>query len=562
MKTIKIFILFVSTGLLLQPVLAQKKIVKGRVVDATYHTPVPYAALYIEGMPIGTVADNAGEFSLAIPDSLFESFSGSLSQHRLVVARERFAVRHLPLSGLLADDVDLKAQSSAGISDKHQGGRVQIALVRDNYEERIRTIQNNLMRNKGGQFKVFLTEATKFVSDEWIPLGNRETNKFDLGEIQNIPSHNPNEGMRLRLGFASNARLNPQFFIRGYVAYGFKDQELKYRGEAIYSFIPKAYHEDEFPINNLRVAYEKDLYSPGDMHPYVLNRQILFIYKRSHNEATYRNFAEVNYEREYKNGFAHIFRLRRSRFVPQGDLEFDRMSDVGESTNVDALRTTELSLLLRYKSGEAYDQLKRKRIPLDLTSPVFFLSHTIGMKDFFGGDVSFHRSEFSAQKRFILGSAGHIDAVGEVMKIWDKVPFPLLVYPNQRYRHQIENKFFFLNRSLEFMADEQYTLRMVFVANNFLLAKIPLINGLRIRELLSFRAAYGRLSDKNNPTLSPEGLYRFPSVSHLYDNTPYIEGTIGVTNILGLLRLEYVHRFTYRDHPDAVLGAFRVEVTL
>ncbi|WP_352423700.1 hypothetical protein [Proteiniphilum sp.] len=46
------------------------------------------------------------------------------------------------------------------------------------------------------------------------------------------------------------------------------------------------------------------------------------------------------------------------------------------------------------------------------------------------------------------------------------------------------------------------------------------------------------------------------------DNIPYIEGTIGITNILGLLRVEYVHRFTYRYHPNALRGAFRVDVTL
>lgn len=41
-----------------------------------------------------------------------------------------------------------------------------------------------------------------------------------------------------------------------------------------------------------------------------------------------------------------------------------------------------------------------------------------------------------------------------------------------------------------------------------------------------------------------------------------MEGTIGITNILGLLRVEYVHRFTYRDHPEALLGKVRVDVTL
>lgn len=111
------------------------------------------------------------------------------------------------------------------------------------------------------------------------------------------------------------------------------------------------------------------------------------------------------------------------------------------------------------------------------------------------------------------------------------------------------------------MADEQVTIRTTFVGDNLLLAKVPLLDRLGLRELLSLRASYGRLSDKNDPERTQE-LYRFPALSHRYGDTPYMEGTIGITNILGLLRVEYVHRFTYRDHPEALLGNVRVDVTL
>ena len=57
-------------------------------------------------------------------------------------------------------------------------------------------------------------------------------------------------------------------------------------------------------------------------------------------------------------------------------------------------------------------------------------------------------------------------------------------------------------------------------------------------------------------------LYDFPERSFEYGSVPYIEGAIGVTNILGLVRIEYVHRFTYRDHPEALLGKIRFDVTL
>lgn len=519
----------------------QEKLYKGRVLDAKYHTPVAYTAVYIQNTRYGTVANNIGEFSFTAPDSL--------NNVQLVIARTEYKLQYLDVDNQLDDEY-------------------LIALIPDDFEQRSKNIQDSISGSTGG-FNSFIVKATNFVKDDWIPLGNSETNKFDFGRIQTFPTFNPIEGLRLRAGFASNSRLNPNLFIKGYGAYGFGDQKFKYRGELTYSFDKKAYHDQEFPKNNVSLIYENDIYSPGEMHPRSPNNLLLITYRRSENEATYRNFAEVNWDREHQNGLAHTTWIRKSRMVPQGDLIFQRT--LGDMAFVDnSLHTTEIGLQLRYSAREAYIQKKRKRIPIEMTSPVFFLSHTIGLAEILDSEIPYHRTEISAQKRFQFGYTGRLDVVGEAMKVWNVVPFPLLVYPNQRHRHHIENNAFFLNRALEFVADEQVTLRATFVGDDLLLAKIPIINKLQIRELLSVRASYGRLSTRNQQgfvnldDMNPHSidLYDIPEVSHQYDSKPYVEGTIGITNILGLLRVEYVHRFTYRNHPDALLGKVRIDVTL
>ncbi|MBF6596773.1 MAG: hypothetical protein ITF98_00905 [Fermentimonas sp.] len=519
----------------------QEKLYKGRVVDAKFHTPVAYTAVYIQNTRYGTVANNIGEFSFMAPDSL--------NNVQLVIARTEYKLQYLDVDNQLNEEF-------------------LITLIPDDFEQRSKTIQDSLSVSTGG-FNSFIIKATNFVKDDWIPLGNPETNKFDFGRIQTFPTFNPIEGLRLRAGFASNSRLSPNLFIKGYGAYGFGDQKFKYRGEITYSFDKKAYHDQEFPKNNINLIYENDIYSPGEMHPRSPNNLLLITYRRSENEATYRNFAEVNWDREHQNGMAYTAWVRKSRMVPQGDLLFQRTS--GNTLFIDnSLHTTEVGLQLRYAAREAYIQKKRKRIPIETTSPVLFLSHSIGLAEIMGSETPYHRTEISAQKRFVLGYTGRIDVVGEAMKVWNVVPFPLLVYPNQRYRHHIENNAFFLNRALEFVADEQVTLRATFVGDDLLLAKIPIINKLQIRELLSFRASYGRLSSGNQRGFlnsdemisHPLNLYNFPQASYQYGSKPYVEGTIGITNILGLLRVEYVHRFTYRNHPDALLGKVRIDVTL
>ncbi len=531
-------VLFALVIILGETLYGQNILFKGRVLDAEFLTPVPYAAVYIHNTLNGTIADNMGEFLIEAPDSLRNG--------TLVIAREKYDLQYLALEGLSVFEM-------------------VIFLKPNNFALRSKEFEDSGTEGSN-RFALALNRATDFVKDDWIPLGNRETNMFDFGRIQTLPTYNPIEGMRLRLGVASNARFNPNFFINGYVAYGSTDQKCKYRGELAYSFDAKAYHENEFPKNKVILAYEHDLYSPGEMHPLAPNNMLLITFRRSANEATYRNFAEVNYEREYKSGLAYTFWLRRSRLVPQGDLRFVRrlpntfLLDAELPAFDSELNTSEAGIVLRYSIREAYEQQKRRRRPIELTSPVFFLSHSIGRYDFFDENHIYHRSELSVQKRFMLSAVGRLDVVGEVMKVWNSVPFPLLVYPNQRMRHHIENNAFFLNRALEFMADEQYTARFTFVGDDLLFAKLPILNKLQIRELMSVRGVWGRLSDKNRPDYFK--LYDFPASSFEYGSEPYIEGAIGITNILGILRVEYVHRFTYRDFPDALLGKIRVDIIL
>ena len=65
---------------------------------------------------------------------------------------------------------------------------------------------------------------------------------------------------------------------------------------------------------------------------------------------------------------------------------------------------------------------------------------------------------------------------------------------------------------------------------------------------------YGGVRDENNPLRSVD-VMKFPlthgqtepfSLSH----TPYIEGGFAIGNIFKLIRVDYIRRFTYLDHPE------------
>ncbi len=89
---------------------------------------------------------------------------------------------------------------------------------------------------------------------------------------------------------------------------------------------------------------------------------------------------------------------------------------------------------------------------------------------------------------------------------------------------------------------------------------MPILKALGFRELFILRGFHGKLSNKNIPS-KENGLFVLPQHTITMNNTPYMEGVVGITNILGLLRVEYIHRLTYRDHPGVLLFGFRLEAT-
>ena len=85
------------------------------------------------------------------------------------------------------------------------------------------------------------------------------------------------------------------------------------------------------------------------------------------------------------------------------------------------------------------------------------------------------------------------------------------------------------------------------------------LNALHFREVVSFRGMYGTINDANfHPETS--GLFAFNDSWNVkrMTNMPYMEVSVGIDNILTILRIEYVFRVTYRDTPGANLGGVRI----
>ena len=397
----------------------------------------------------------------------------------------------------------------------------------------------------------------------YIPTANdKKVTKFDFGPMNTTFSANHLEGFRMRVGGMTTANLNPYWFASGYLAYGTNDRKIKYNLKLTHSFTKKEYHEGENPVNNLSFIQEYDVYTPGQDFLFTSKDNIFVAWKVGEpvTKMQYIRKSVLQYEKEWLNGLTWKSWIMNQNNEAAGTLQYIKRDESGNLYHIKDFTTSEIGTQLRFAPGErAYNGRSGKESVFNLSkdAPVFKLSHQLGSKGVLGGDYNYNHTEISAEKRIWLSSFGHIDAQVKAGKVWDKVPFPLLILPNTNQSVTIQPEAFHMMNALEFVTDQYVSFNATYYLKGWILNRIPGIKWLRLREVLSFNMIYGGLTDKNNPTLTP-GLFLLPDGTQPLGSTPYMECSVGLENIFKILRIDYYRRLTYLDHPDIKKGGIRI----
>ena len=400
--------------------------------------------------------------------------------------------------------------------------------------------------------------VTTLVNGYIATSGNARNSKFDIGPMNTTISGNSLEGLRLRVGGMTTAKLNPRWFSKFYVAYGTRDERFKYMGQLEYSFVDKKYHPNEFPVNSLRLMHRYDVDKLGQHYLYTNPDNVFLALKRQKDDKMiYLRETVLEYKLETQSGFSLTASVQHqrpeaSRFIPFID---------GNGNEFGHYNTAGFNVTLRYAPGEKFYQTRSFRIPINQDAPVFTLSHTFMPRGFLGSDYTINKTEAGIQKRFWFSAFGYTDIILKAGKIWSTVPYPELLLPNTNLSYTIQPESFALMNAMEFINDQYLSWDVTYWINGAILNRIPLLKKLKMREVVSFRGLWGSLSDKNDPMLHPE-LYQFPAIAdcHKMDKKPYMEIGVGLDNILTFLRVDYVWRLSYRDNPGINRSGVRVQL--
>ncbi len=482
---------------------------------------------------------------------------------------------------------DTKIESSAKMRDE-EFWEEQRPTPLSTSESQMDLFMQRIESIKG--FKAILWVGKAFIENfVETSIDPHKPSKVDIGPINTTFTQNFVEGFKLRASAQTTANLSKHWFGRGYFGYGFGDKKFKGLAELTYSINPKDYLPREFPKSNISASYFYDVIAPSDRFIQTDKDNVFTSLKWTKVEhMAYIQRMQMQYDREWENGMHLVATARRERQEGAGNLFFQPLHTATQDgtsrlDQVDAegnyyplpeqntqanlsmankqyLTTTDFSVAFEYQPGASWINTKQRRLKTNFDSPIWGVSHTMGVKGLLGGEYNYNLTDFTVYKRFWLKTWGKFDLYMKAQCQWNKVPFPLLCYPVANLSYIMEDYTFNLIDNMEFVTDRNATILMSWDLNGKIFNRIPLLKKLKWREYLGCNMYWGYLSDKNNPFLAQNAddsdLYYFPGHfdqdgvftynGQLMDvQRPYVEVIAGIHNIFKLLHVEYVHRLTY-----------------
>lgn len=386
----------------------------------------------------------------------------------------------------------------------------------------------------------FYSEGLKFFGTGYLPVG-----KIDLGPWPGFFNYNNIEGIRGGMGFRTNLKFSNKWLLEGYLAYGLKDQQLKYTGSAT-----RILNRGRWTTVTLKSQREIDQVGLEieslDGNSIFLAASRFGTLRRAYLSTSHR----LDFQREIFKGFLISAGIKGSQFDPLYDFYY---LEKGTGEYRSSFQTTEAKVGLRYGRDEIIIINDNERVSFGPSKwPIFELNYSKGL-NWLGGDFDYSKISFYLYQRLNLGMFGVSRYEAEAGKVFGEVPYPVLE------NHLGNETLFYTSAAFnqmnfnEFASDQYFSLRYRHFFEGFLLNKIPLLKKLKWRAVANANVLFGSVNDKNianSPTLDPEG-NPLETFGRLDPAKPYVELGYGVENIFKFFRVDFFHRMTYLDSPDA-----------
>ena len=397
------------------------------------------------------------------------------------------------------------------------------------------------------------------ITTGYIPTGTC----VDIGHIEEILQVNRHETVHLGLPFRTNEKLWRNVSLEASVGYGFRDQAWKGLGR----------------VNVNLPTLRRNILSIEYQDHYVWTEVDDFSRLLRENSIGWKNmdFTAYAFEALRANPNAQNTAARQRQFQLRTEndwtdhLETTLYGRFGRMGYGDPLAGYYAMPCYRYQSLGAIFRMGFKERKVDMyfrrvhvysQYPVLYLGLETGswQTDPMAHYRMYGKLNLLLRQQVNLGMGGSLNWALAAGVVLGKVPYPMLYHfeGNQGYAYAPYR--FTLMNNYQYAADRYVSLHTEWNGQGVLFNLIPGIRYLRLRELVSFKLAYGYLSDRNTIARADWAETALPALTGT--PVPYVEMGVGIGNILRLGDLYSVWRLTNRHDPTTPLWALRFRLHL
>lgn len=413
-----------------------------------------------------------------------------------------------------------------------------------------------------------LLRTAKWIADV-IFTGYFPVGKIDIGKVQQLARLSNIEGLRLTLPFRTNERLWKNIAVGGFVGYGTLNKEVKYSGLAQFKLpgdkkrtiglnYTNDYRRIDYNYNDF--MYHESPLSSGDED---IASTLFSLW--SADKLNNRKEFSFSFTNDWNSDIESSLYLRSNKLIANNVLPMNL-----NGVNMGSFQANSASFTTRFSFGEKTYEDHLQRIYISNHKPVIYLTMEGGQYSV-GNKTGNYGKVMGAFKHFIHLDVGELDYTVETGWIFGKVPYPMLETPigtltdgNGAYQLKFPTGTglggysmygYNMMRYMEYGADKYINLHSELTLNGLLMNQIPLIKQLNLRELFSFKMAYGSLSNSHQTIMDYPGFMK-PLTK------PYMELGVGITNIMHFLSLQTVWRLTDANKSGVTEWGIRLGISI
>lgn len=409
------------------------------------------------------------------------------------------------------------------------------------------------------------TNTITFLATGYKPIGN-----YEYGPWFNVISYDRIEGIRPRFDFGTSTAFSKKWWLRGYLAYGIRDQQFKGRFEITHLF-------KKNPRERLYLSYLND-YDFGQAYYDEVGQDNIFSLAIRKQGVPLKFLKieqqKIEYSKETSSGFTFGVIATHKQFNPVRALP--SLSYFDEPGNGGTLNNTELTFRVRFAYLERFVEGTFLRSSLGSPYPIAELRYSKGIAGVFNSKYNYNKLSLSINDYQKIGGAGEIYYNIYGGRVFGTLPFTMLeIHPGNEIYYYNKYAFNLMNR-FEYISDRYAGINFEHNVGNGMFRLLKPTRSLKLRQFWTAKVLWGNLSDANKKLNYTDQYYdaatmKFDAATGngwfpfqtLGDKT-YMELGTGVDNIFKVLRIDLIWRVLPNDAVAAqkrfgVFGSFRIQ---